>query len=429
MIAIVSETGDGAGLAVHLTRQGNDVAFIPKDHSCMPMLQGVVKRVAQYPPVSHYDLTLIDGLGFDRLSHWWRKRGPVIGGNTLEIWEKKRELGLEVMEHAGLRMSTTHAFDNLPAAEKFLRQAEGDWYFKPDGHVPKAMTRKGDTETLLRFLHWARPQLAKVPRFVLQAPAPDGCEIDVAVWFDGKQPVSFEVTIEEKKFMVGDHGPALGCASNIVWEIPESCRLVKLALAPFLDALAASNYVGIAAVNTIITPTLDVYGLEWTMRTGWDSTQASCAIFDESLATQLTEFAQGGLSQFYRPKKAGMTLRLSMPPQPMENSKDDKQQVGLPLPSAVLDDHSFWPEDVACERDGPVSACGSGFLGAAVTTGTDVTAMRSALLATADGLDIPDLMYRTDPVSRLEEALKFLHEHRLCPTPLGTPSKGASVPA
>jgi hypothetical protein len=280
----------------------------------MPMLQGVVKRVAQYPPVSHYDLTLIDGLGFDRLSHWWRKRGPVIGGNTLEIWEKKRELGLEVMEHAGLRMSTTHAFDNLPAAEKFLRQAEGDWYFKPDGHVPKAMTRKGDTETLLRFLHWARPQLAKVPRFVLQAPAPDGCEIDVAVWFDGKQPVSFEVTIEEKKFMVGDHGPALGCASNIVWEIPESCRLVKLALAPFLDALAASNYVGIAAVNTIITPTLDVYGLEWTMRTGWDSTQASCAIFDESLATQLTEFAQGGLSQFYRPKKAGMTLRLSMPP-------------------------------------------------------------------------------------------------------------------
>jgi phosphoribosylamine-glycine ligase len=404
---LASTAGDGFCLAYRLRRDGHPVTWSVKERDGRAMGKGLVE---QAEPRGR-DTVIYDAVG----SHG---RGMHIGGNTLETWETHRGEGTKVMAEYGLAIPDTVEFTNLEKALSFLRTNDGEWYFKPDGaHVPKSMTRKGTSESLLRFLAWAAPQLRKVPRFELQAPIDDGIELDIGVWLNGAGPVAYEVCIEEKKFLYDNIGPSTGCQSNVLWDIPFDCKLSRI-LDPFLDPLVDSGYVGLVGLNTMWTKKGEPYGLEWTMRLGFDSTQAELMLWDESLGVDLAVFAQGRGHGFSRSKKAGMTLRLSTPPQPQEDSKDDEKLAGLPLDPQLLEHNWFAPDDVALDADGkPVCATGSGFIGTVGCTGTSLERMRKQLIDRAKSLDIPDLMYRPDPVSRADAALKFLRAHNLCPDP------------
>lgn len=411
---VYSASGDGFSLAYRLTRDGHDVVWETKEPSAQG--RGLVPMHKALRP----DATVvIDAVGCAVQGRRWRGGHPVFGGNALETWETKRGEGTAVMRQGGLDVPTTHEFDAIPAALRFLHAQDPDaeFYFKPDGlHVPKSMTRKDSARELARFLRWATPQLAKVPKFELQEPIEKGVEIDVAVWLNATGPVAYEVCLEEKKFLAGNKGPSTGCQANVLWSIPARSKLATL-LDPFLAPLLASGYVGLAALNTMWTPDATPFGLEWTMRLGYDSTQAAMMLWDDTLGDQLADFTAGRLDRFYRSKDAAMTLRLSCPPQPMEDSRDDKKLEGLPLPLDLLDLDGFLPDDVATGPDGPVCAGGSGFVGVVGRVGRSLSTLRSALVDAAEGVKLTDLMFRPDPVARADEALAFLRKHALCPDP------------
>jgi len=413
VIHVASAAGDGFCLAYRLKRDGHPVTWWCKEPGGRDIGKRLVDlRASQGRAVTIYDAIGMhaDGVDFPRPPH--------IGGNKLENWETRRMLGTRTMTEHGIEVPITREFHSVGDAIHFLRKTDGEFYFKPDGaHVPKSMTMKGTSEELLRFLAWAAPQLAKVPRFELQEPVDSGCEVDVAVWLNAEGPVAYEVCIEEKKFLHGDLGPATGCQANILWDVP-MCDLVEQTIEPFVPTLVRAGYIGLASINVIITPKLGIYGLEFTMRLGFDSTQAAVALWDDTLGLQLEEFARGELVEFNRSTKAAMTVRLSTPPQPMEDSKDDKKHAGAPLPVDLLDIEGFLPDDVALDAQGlPVCATGSGFVGTLSTTGTSLNTMRETLTDRAKDSKIPDVMYRSDPVSRAEKALAFLRKHALAPDP------------
>jgi phosphoribosylamine-glycine ligase len=405
---LASAAGDGFCLAYRLSRDGHPVTWSIKERDGRAIGKGLVDQAE----LRGRDTVVFDAVGMRR------NRNASIGGNALETWETDRDQGMAIMEEYGLDIPKTIAFTDLDRALAFLRKHDGEWYFKPDGmHVPKSMTRKGDSGSLLRFLAWAEPHLRKVPRFILQEPIDDGIELDIGAWINGSGPVAYEVCIEEKKFLYDNIGPSTGCQSNVLWDIPYDCPLAKV-LDPFIDDLVNSGYVGLVGLNTMWTPKGEPYGLEWTMRLGFDSTQAELMIWSDTLGPDLAVFAQGGWHGFGRSKKAGMTLRLSTPPQPQEDSKDDKKLEGLPLDADLLEHNWFLPDDVALDADGkPVCATGSGFIGTVGVAGNNLDTMRKTLVDRAKGLDIPDLMYRPDPVSRAGAALKYIRAHNLCPDP------------
>lgn len=409
-IHLASASGDGFCLAYRLTRDGHPTTWWCQAHEGRAIGRGLVEASA-IPPRGA--TTIYDAVGMTPV------RGAAhLGANDLETWETRRMLGTRTMAEHGIRTPPTHEFRRIEDARAFLRRHDGEFYFKPDGtHVPKSMTKKGTSEALLRFLTWAAPQLAKVPRFELQEPVESGCEVDVAVWLNARGPIAYEVCLEEKKFCTGDLGPATGCQSNVLWDVP-ACALVADTIEPFIETLYRSGYVGLASINTIITPKLDIYGLEFTMRLGFDSTQAALALWDDTLGDQLDAFARGRTDAFERSRRAAMTLRISTPPQPIEDSRDDTKLAGTPLPPELLEAEGFLPDDVALDREKlPICATGSGFIGTLSTTGTSLATMRDTLLKRAKALAIDDAMWRKDPVSRADKALAFLRKHGLCPDP------------
>lgn len=409
-VHVVSAAGDGFSLAYRLVRDRHPTTWWAVAPDARAIGRGLVDTSAIPPRGS---VAIYDAVGMTP-----QRPGPRIGANDLETWETHRMRGTREMQEHGLEVPPTHEFRRIEDATAFLRRHDGEFYFKPDGlHVPKWMTKKGTSERLLRFLSWAAPQLAKVPRFELQEPVESGCEVDVGVWLNAHGPVAYEVCIEEKKAFAGDLGPATGCQSNVLWDVAP-CPLVAATIEPFVETLWRSGYVGLASLNVIVTPKLEFYGLEFTMRLGFDSTQAAIQLWDDSMGDQLEAFARGSLDAFERSSKAAMTLRISTPPQPTEDSKDDKKFAGSPLPPDLLDSEYFCPDDIALDRDRlPICATGSGFIGTVYTTGTDLAAMRDHVLDYAKGLAIDDAFWRPDPVSRADKALAFLRKHALAPDP------------
>jgi hypothetical protein len=406
---LASDYGDGASLAYHLMRQGHDVSWSVAHKDARPMLQGLVPY-RDSPPRGA--ITLVDAVGM----HVRDK--PRIGSNQLEVWETTRQTGMQAMLDHGIEIPDTHTWRTVDQAVGILSDLDGEWYLKPDGDVPKSMTRMGDPAWLIRFLEWARPQLRKCPGGILQRRVEDAVEVDCAVWLDGSSALSYEIAVEEKKFLAGNKGPSTGCQTNLVWQARESDRIIQQTIGHFVPTLLESGYVGIASINGLWTKELVYYGLEFTMRFGFDATQAELALWGSRASDFLSGLALGELVYFDVTQKAAMTLRLSVPPQPMEGSRDHRDWADFPLPAELLDDDEFYPDDIAVDRDGrPRLATGSGFVGVLATTGTTLIGMRRHLTSRAEKYGLKDGMWRPDPVSTAEATILFLRKHHLVKDP------------
>jgi hypothetical protein len=153
------------------------------------------------------------------------------------------------------------------------------------------------------------------------------------------------------------------------------------------------------------------------MRFGWDATQAELALWGDHAADNLSAVAHGD-GMFQASHAAAMTLRLSVPPQPMEGSRDHRDWAEFPLPGELLEDPEFFPDDIAVDRLGNVRlATGSGFVGVLATTGRTLIGMRRHLTSRAEKLGLKDGMWRPDPVATAEETILFLRKHHLAKDP------------
>src|SRR5262249_33138263 len=143
----------------------------------------------------------------------------------------------------------------------------------------------------------------------------EGTEVSCNGWFDGQKFVPpFDFTIEEKRFMPGKLGPRTGCESNIVW-LAQDNTLPEISVKPLENILRREGYVGPIDLNSLILPSGEPVGLEWTARLGFDATQAWQALIPR-LGEQLAEFLSGGLREWEHSDDLSVTIRISMPPYP-----------------------------------------------------------------------------------------------------------------
>lgn len=409
---LASESGDVAFLGLRLAREGHTVRLGIENRKCRRFYDGLLPKATG--PRSG-DIVLFDACGKARQGATLRANGyAVIGGNALEhTLEEDRAAGQALMREVGIETPETHTFRTTIEAAHFLRGVDGAWFIKFSGDdIPTFATENCKTsEAMLDWLHYVE----QIPDFYFRSlslqRAVDGLEIDCDGWFDGQRFVApFCSTVEDKKAWTGDLGARAGCAANVVWPWRDA-RLPEESVARLEETLRASSYVGNIALNMILTDDGTLYGLEWTARTGFDALQAFHLLVDDDLGEQLEAFAHGNLPEWSIRPELALTLRLSVPPWPMDVKVE---MVNAPLDAKLDGNHPrILPDDVYVER-GKVRLAGrDGAVGVVAAVGPEIDALRSQVLELADSLEVPKKQFRKDVVARYERVRAALQDHQL----------------
>lgn len=407
---LASVQGDGLSLAQRLQREGHRVAFYASEPKARNVGRGIVPLTTALSP-QRGDTIVFTGSKMSRQARFLRRQGfAVIGGNSLEEVELNRTKGFTLMTDNGIAVPESYSFLRVAEAIRFLSSHDGEWFLKPDD-APAYMTMDAQSsETTQRLLSYVEPHLKK-PGITLQRRV-SGTEIDVDVWWNGKDRVAPNtLDLEEKRFNAGNIGLRTGCESNVVFAARDgAAKLREATIERFYDALATTQYVGCFSINCVITPGGDVYGLEFTARFGYDALEAWMQLNEGDLGEQLIALANGELDEWdLNPSDPfAMTLRLSVPPYP--NEGNETQCTGLPLAESLRDDPKAYLWDVMVTDNGLVCAGTYGQVGVLVESGPYLPHLRATLVERARDLDIPGLQYRIDPVDSAEKRIDTLRE-------------------
>lgn len=416
-IVLNSYTGIGAWFLFKLQEEGHvvDFHYIGKPNKGELCLSGLIPEPL-YGEIdySKYDLSLFDLTGKSREAERSLENTPTIGDSKLASrLEDDRLFGIEIMEQAGINVPPYEVFDSIDAARKYVTKTKKRYVFKPDGGQDQgSMTTYASesSEDLLEYIDNLEEQTHGV-RFILQEFVSNGCEVSTEAYFNGEEFYLINATIETKKFMNDELGPATGCSGNLVWCYSEPPKIFKEGLAKLGGFLNETGYRGMCDLNTIVTDT-KLYGLEWTPRFGYD---ASATLFSLLPTNSLGDFLYGCASGerldsiIPDTSKYATAVRCSIPPYPFEELKVGMQQQGVPLKLEPEDLKNFWLWDAMLYKDKLVS-CGQGYgvVGCPIHTGDTPEEAFHFTYERLKKLKIPNLQYRTDiakqTITRLRRA-------------------------
>lgn len=356
---------------------------------------------------------------FGPVSDKLRKTHRVIGGTSwAEHMEHDRLAGIELMQKVGLEIPEYEVFKSLKKGADFLRaNSDRCWVFKPfDNQNLKigaedlcafTMLEKepGDLIGPLEDHLQKRLGTDKV-EFLLQEVVP-GIELSTEGWFDGKDWVHFNHTIEEKKFMDGNLGRATGCQSSLVWMKRNQDGLLADVFKKMGKYMRWAELVGSFDWNCIISED-KAYGLEATPRHGWDS------IFN------LLDLNQDSITSFYLNDfkcsfKDGFAAsqRVTIPPYPyFEPKMLNSLAKDVPIYHRPQDLPHLWMEDVYATEDGQMACAGTdGWIGTMGAHGDTVEEAVGNVFKHLKKLKIgAELQWRTaeDQISRANKRIKKL---------------------
>jgi phosphoribosylamine-glycine ligase len=226
--------------------------------------------------ISHNVPDLYGRLGDILKSPKWDKM-VIGGGEEVAQYELDRSKGFELAKKAGFSIPPYQEFKRLTEAVKFLKGSAGKakekWYFKADGNVALDLTFDGTPEQLIDYLS------NKVPRrlghdlidcILQEAVEGEVVELSREGWLgpDGKL-VNANSTLEDKKLSSRNSGPRVGCAVSTVWRDADFSGVIHKQLQVAIKYLP--GYVGPLDANAIITPDLQAWFLEWTLRFGYSA--------------------------------------------------------------------------------------------------------------------------------------------------------------
>lgn len=409
---LYSRWGDLLPLGRLLQAAGADVLLYVTQDRAEHVGLGLIPKTENPNPPKGF-VVIFDDTGFGEEGQDLRARGfSVIGGNPLDqALGRSRRDGIRLMREHNIAVPETKDFRTVVMAMRFLEEEGGAWFVKVDGDLGNASTVDGRAEDILRYLSWLDGQVPR-PRGIELQKSVDGDEISIEGWFDGQKFIEpFNVTVEEKKFQTGDHGPRTGCESCVVFLL-NNAQLPQQTLLKMTETLRQHHYVGPLDLNTVVTEQGPV-GLEWTARLGFDSSHALFHLMAQTrvpLPEQLEAFAHGDLAEWYLQPTPALTLRFTVPPYPNEDdAKTAAKMRGFPLDSKILD---LDITDVQMGKDGPEMAGRDGLLGVVTVLGP-VASGRTRALATLENLNVPGLQYRVDPTHRYEATVANLTKKEL----------------
>lgn len=340
-----------------------------------------------------------------------RMRGCwVIGGGALmDRLEKDRPFGQRFAERCGVQQPPTQAFGTVGASLDFIKRnprqqlGDGGWAWKPNRDLGASTTYVGDAQEVIEFLERViLPKYGDRVSNIVQERIP-GVALSTARWWNGRRFAGpYEGTLEKKKLLNGEKGPATGCSLNMVWFYREEEPRIAADLRwPAIEVQMRADGAppGLYDINAIATPK-GAFFLEWTPRLGIDSELTSQRGI-ANLSEFLYRLVRGGeVADLFNIDRIYAAVRLSVPPYPLEDDAVKSLQVAQQIPISGADglwEKHFVAVGVGRGRKGLEVADPYGFVGVALAAGTTLEGAYGSVYSFLDKrLKVPNLQYRTD---------------------------------
>lgn len=400
-LCVVSKYGEGVWFAYLMKEAGHDVHLAVQEKDNRECLKRLIEQRESLEEFSAYDLALFDLTGFGVLAEKARAETPTIGDSDFaDRLEHDRLFGIQFMEHAGIKVPPYEHFTDVTQAIRFIKKTKKTYVFKPcgEGADTSATYVSKSAEDLLRFIDilW---RSTPIKEFILQEFI-KGTEVSTEVWMNGNGYYFLNHTLECKKFMNGDLGPATGCAGNVVFACERENPLFIHGLKKALNALNDEGYVGMIDLNAIATDG-EVFGLEWTPRMGYEGTCNVASLLPMDFAEFLCAIARGENLPDLTPKHSfSASVRLSVPPYPADGLPKKYYRSGIPIEGMnrkLLS--NFYAVDMRLNEanENLFETAGiNGWLGAAIGCGETIEQAFDRVKDVIDSIRVPNLQYRTD---------------------------------
>lgn len=351
------------------------------------------------------------GEGFGELADRLRKQGiPVIGGCS---WADKIELdrpyGATVMKTVGINIPSTRTFTDYDKAIKYAEETNKPYVYKPSGNQCTTTTyvAKGADDLIGMLEYYSSIKEEFELQEVIQ-----GIEVSSELWFNGRDVINVNHTMEEKPFLEGGRGPKAGCMGSVVWIGNENTRLYKEGVGRLVPALKKIGYRGPIDLNTIVTKD-KLYGLEFTARFGYDALFVLLEMYKGKIGDLLYGVATGVAKDMVFRSDWGLGIDVCVPPYPLHSDPDMYKDV---LVQGIDESNRrhIWLYDVYKMDNKYLCAGCGGDIGAITARGDKIDGyfpVRDAkrrVLRTISNLIIPDVMYRRDIGDRVQEEHKQL---------------------
>lgn len=393
---IISESGDGVGLALKLEDEGHEVSLYIRDDETAKrganLLRGTKTAV-----ITGETIVIADCTGNGTFCDTLRADGhAVLGGSRIaDKLESDREYATRVMSDCGIKTPKTEFFSDWEQAEEYIRSVSHRLVFKPEGDLSGVVPSyvSSDEEDMLEMLSIYAAQSPKtVPAFALQEFIEGTC-VSTECWHNSLGLLRpFNHTLERKQLMNGDLGPSGGCSGNVVWAC-EGCDICDATTGKLDSFLADIHWNGPIDVNAVVTEDA-VYGLEFTPRFGYDATPTLLlALLDGEVGEFLAAVAQSTATEMVLKDGFAAGLRVTVPPWPSEKYHSDK---GIPL-RGLRNFERFYPYDVMADENGKLCTSGGyGITGVALEHGDSIEEAFVGAERLAEKLRLPNKQYRTD---------------------------------
>lgn len=404
-ICLTSYTGIGAWFLLRLLKEGHSCDYYQISKDRQNVLRGLVPTpLKEKPNYSKYDLSIFDLTGKPKLAEESAKTTPTLGDSELATQlEDDRVFGIEAMEQCGITVPEYEVFDSVEKAIKYVEKQKKGFYFKPSGGQDQSAAStygNKDWKELVKYLN-KLGDIAKGAEFILQEII-EGCEVSTEAWFNGTDFFLVNHTIEEKKFMNGNVGPATGCAGNLVWTQIDGRpnKIFTTGLEKLKQYLIEQQYTGMVDLNSIVTDQ-DLYGLEWTPRFGYDASSTFFSLIREGTFGDFLYCITSGEKELpanvVKEDWFAASVRISIPPYP--TFIKGKHPVGIPISGIEEDQLRYiylW--DAMLDDNGDLVTCGEGesMVAAPISTSMKPEVVFEQVYEIIERIKIPDVQYRTD---------------------------------
>ncbi len=399
-ICVLSKYGEGAWFAWLLQQAGHDVSLSIDEGENAGVFRGLIEQ-GEVGDLASYDMVVFDQTGYGKIADEARAATPTIGDSTLaDQLEHDRLFGIQFMERSGIKVPPYEHFTDVTQAIRFVNKTKKTYVFKPCGEDADTATTyvSKSPEDLLRYIDvlW---RSSPVKEFILQEFV-RGTEVSTEVWMNGDGYHFLNHTLECKKMMNGDLGPATGCAGNLVFACERENPLFVHGLKKAVGPLREAGYIGMIDLNAIATDG-EVYGLEWTPRIGYEGTCNVAHLLPMDFGKFLYAIAAGETLPDLSPRHSfSATVRLSVPPYPNDGLPKKFYREGIPIEGMTTKLlTSFYAMDMRVsetDEEKFETAGINGWLGSAIGCGETIGMAFDHVRAVIEAIRVPNLQYRSD---------------------------------
>lgn len=236
-----------------------------------------------------------------------------------------------------------------------------------------------------------------------------GIKVSTELWFNGKEVLNVNHTMEEKELMDGGIGPKVGSMGSLVWCGSRDSRLYKEGIGKLTSALEKVTYRGAIRLDVVVNDK-GLYGLDFTAGFSYDSLYAFLELYQGRINDLLYGCATGVLNTIPTKLGFGISVLLGLMPYPILNKLGDYSKDTLleGFTKQIL--KHTWFYDVYKKLGSLACAGNGGKLGSVSAYGSTLREARRRAYRTISNLSVSGVMYRRDIGQRVLQDMTKLKE-------------------